>query len=189
MSTFVDACRKEWGRLGVPEAVANEMASDLEADLAEADADGVSPEEVLGNGLFDPEAFAASWASARGVVETVPPTRGPNRWRPWVMAAGAAVSVVAVLLGMALLVGIRRASMSVSGVAFRKSFLPQFPSMSIGPRGAILSQGNGVFAPIGLVLLLAGLIGFGVLVWIWKPWSARRRGGASDRDIGMPSYL
>ena len=142
MSTFVDACRKEWGRLGVPEAVANEMAGDLEADLAEADADGVSPEEVLGNGFFDPEAFAASWASARGVVEAVPSDRGPNRWRPWVMAASTAVSVIAVLLGMALLVGIRSSSMSVSGVAFRKPFLPQFPSMFIDPHRVVLIAGE-----------------------------------------------
>ena len=68
MSSFVDECRKEWGRLGVPEAEANEMAADLEADLAEAKAEGVSPEEVLGNGYFDPRSFAASWAASRGFV-------------------------------------------------------------------------------------------------------------------------
>jgi hypothetical protein len=189
MSTFVDACRKEWGRLGVPEAVANEMASDLEADLAEAAADGVSPEEVLGNGFFDPEAFAASWASARGVVESVPPDRGPNRWRPWLMAAGTAISAMAVLLGMGLLVGRRSASVAVSGVALRKPFMPPLPSVLLNPNRAFLTQMNGAVTLIGLVLLLAGLIGLGVLLWIWKPWSGRRRGGASDRDIGMPSYL
>ena len=66
MNGFVDACRREWKRIGVPDAVANEMAADLEADLAEAEADGVSPEEVLGNGVFDAPSFAASWAAARG---------------------------------------------------------------------------------------------------------------------------
>ena len=54
MSGFVDECRREWKRLGVPEAVANEMAADLAADLDEAAAEGVSGEEVLGNGYFDP---------------------------------------------------------------------------------------------------------------------------------------
>lgn len=64
MSRFVDECRKEWHRLGVPEAVSNEMAADLDADLAEAEAEGASPEHVLGNGVFDAHSFAASWAWA-----------------------------------------------------------------------------------------------------------------------------
>ena len=38
MSKFVNECSKEWKRLGVPESVSNEMAADLEADLAEAEA-------------------------------------------------------------------------------------------------------------------------------------------------------
>jgi len=41
------------------------MAADLEADLNEAEADGLAPEEVLGNGIFDPRSFAASWADER----------------------------------------------------------------------------------------------------------------------------
>ena len=77
MSQFVKACRREWSRLGVPEAAANEMAADLEADLAEAHADRASPEVVLGNGYFDAKSFAASWALARGVVN-VRPDRPPR---------------------------------------------------------------------------------------------------------------
>jgi hypothetical protein len=65
---FVDACRREWRRLGVPEPAANEMAADLAADLKEAEQDGVTAEEVLGSGAFDPRAFAASWATERGLV-------------------------------------------------------------------------------------------------------------------------
>jgi hypothetical protein len=52
----------------VPDAIANEMASDLDADLAEAASDDVAPEEVLGDGVFDAPSFARSWASARGVI-------------------------------------------------------------------------------------------------------------------------
>jgi hypothetical protein len=48
MSTFVEECRREWKRLGVPDLMADEMATDLEADLAEAQADGVSAAEILG---------------------------------------------------------------------------------------------------------------------------------------------
>jgi hypothetical protein len=73
MTEFVEECRREWKRLRVPEPAANEMAADLAADLKEAEQDGVAAEEVLGSGAFDPRAFAASWANARGLV--------PARWR------------------------------------------------------------------------------------------------------------
>jgi hypothetical protein len=105
------------------------------------------------------------------------------------MAASTAVCGIALLLGVALLVGTRSSSMAVSGVAFKKPFMPQIPGVFIGPHRAFLSQVNGTLTPIGFLLLLGGLIGLGVVLWIWKPWSSRRRGGASDRDIGMPSYL
>ena len=66
MSAFVDECRSEWKRLGVPDLLAEEMATELEADLAEAEADGVSTVEMLGDS--DPRRFAAAWASERGLV-------------------------------------------------------------------------------------------------------------------------
>ena len=76
MSEFVEECRREWRRLGVPDPVANEMAADLSADLEEAEAEGGSPEDVLGNSAFDPRRFAAAWAVARGV--TSQPARRPS---------------------------------------------------------------------------------------------------------------
>ena len=68
MSEFVEECRREWKRLGVPDPIANEMALDLTTDIEEAEADGGSAEDVLGNSLFDPRRFAAAWASSRGVT-------------------------------------------------------------------------------------------------------------------------
>ena len=47
------------------------MAADLTADIEEAEAEGGSAEDVLGNSAFDPRRFAAAWAGARGV--TAPP--------------------------------------------------------------------------------------------------------------------
>ena len=96
MNPFVEECRREWKRLGVPDPVANEMAADLEADLAEAEADGTSAEEVLGTGAFDAPAFAAAWAAERGVVP--PPTpSGTTRVRrsraPYVIAGFAALNL------------------------------------------------------------------------------------------------
>jgi hypothetical protein len=68
VNEFVDECRREWKRLGVPDPVANEMAADLAADLEEAEAEGASPEDVLGSGAFDPRSFASAWAVERGLI-------------------------------------------------------------------------------------------------------------------------
>ena len=74
MPAFIEECRYEWKRLGVPDSMAEEMATELEADLAEAEADGVSAAEILGES--DPRRFAATWARERGLVsEPAPPKR------------------------------------------------------------------------------------------------------------------
>jgi hypothetical protein len=65
VNEFVEKCRREWRRLRVPAAVADEMAAELDADLDEADAEGVAPEEVVGD---DARAFAVAWAAERGFV-------------------------------------------------------------------------------------------------------------------------
>ena len=66
MPAFIEECRYEWKRLGVPDSMAEEMATELEADLAEAEADGISAAEILGES--DPRRFAATWARERGLV-------------------------------------------------------------------------------------------------------------------------
>jgi hypothetical protein len=60
MSDFVEQCRSEWKRLGVPDPLAEEMAADLASDLRDAEGEGVSAEEYLGSSVFDPRSFAAS---------------------------------------------------------------------------------------------------------------------------------
>jgi hypothetical protein len=92
---FVNECRREWKRLGVPKAVADEMADELVADLAEAEAEGVSWEEVLGSS--DPRSFAARWASERGVI----PRR---RWTSRLPAAVATVALVPAIVGAVVLI-------------------------------------------------------------------------------------
>ena len=72
MSDFVEQCRREWKRLGVPDPLADEKAADLASDLREAEAEGVSAEELLGSSAFDPRAFAATWAAERGVIPEPP---------------------------------------------------------------------------------------------------------------------
>ena len=83
MTAFVKECRQEWKRLGVPDLLADEMAADLEADLAEAEAEGVSTAEIVGES--DPRRFAATWASERGLVPEQPPQKRRRRVWPWVL--------------------------------------------------------------------------------------------------------
>jgi hypothetical protein len=96
MSTFVEECRREWKRLGVPDLMADEMATDLETDLAEAQADGVSAAEILGES--DPRRFASTWAEERGLVSEPPPPK--SRKRLWI-AVAAVVALFLVFGGMA----------------------------------------------------------------------------------------
>ena len=201
MSSFVDACRREWSRLGVPVAVANEMATDLEADLAEAEADGVSPEEVLGNGYFDPESFAASWATSRGMVDAGQGAPSGSRRRRWTMVAALAASAIAFLAGLVSLVGARQGAVAVASAVFRRNHLLPGPGAILkrpfaisgplfGPGQRIfLLHHSGSIAVVGIVLFLVGLAGLVVTFWVWKPWVVRRRRSGPEPQIDLPSFL
>jgi hypothetical protein len=105
MNAYVEECRREWKRLGVPPGLAEEMAAELEADLAEAEADGVSAAEMLGES--DPRRFAATWARERGLVADPPPKKSRKRF--WIVAAVSVflllVFFVVALTGLALATG------------------------------------------------------------------------------------
>ncbi len=192
MSKFVDECRKEWDRLGVPEAVSNEMAADLAVDLAEAEAEGASPEEVLGNGAFDARSFAASWATARGMVRHDRRAREGTRWWRWSVIVSAVVSLVAGAAGLVIL-GHRREA-SVAATVFHRSIHAPFPgprAIMIGPHlpSRLIFLEGGAFEPLGLILLVVGLVGLCLALWFWRPWSTLRRRPGFDEDVGLPSYL
>jgi len=112
MTAYVEECRREWRRLGVPDLLAEEMATDLEADLAEAQSEGVSAAEVLGES--DPRRFAETWATERGLVPDAPPQRKSRAWI-WVLAVVAGVLVLGVLLGIAGVAFLATASVHTSG--------------------------------------------------------------------------
>ncbi len=99
MTAFVEECRQEWRRLGVPDLLAEEMATELEADLAEAEADGVSAAELLGES--DPRRFAATWAGERGLIAEAPPRK--SRKRLWIGLAVCFVLVFVALPALALI--------------------------------------------------------------------------------------
>ena len=101
MTAFVEECRQEWRRLGVPDLLADDMATELETDLADAEADGVSAAEMLGES--DPRRFAATWANERGLVAE-PPAPKKTRKRFWIwVALGLVVGFL--LLGILLGIG------------------------------------------------------------------------------------
>jgi hypothetical protein len=196
VSEFVEECRREWRRLGVPDPVANEMAADLSADLNEAEAEGGSPEDVLGNSAFDPRRFAAAWAVARGVTGPVPTDRS-RFWRPPIaIALTAILAVLAILAGLALLSGRSSSSIAVAtrriiaGSGSIRLFAPGPPNRIAvsGPLGPFSgTQINDVVHPLALVLLIVGVVGLGLLAVVyWSPWPGFRRydrhGGGQTRS-------
>ena len=112
MTAYVEECRHEWRRLGVPDLLADEMATELESDLAEAQADGVSATEILGES--DPRRFAATWASERGLVaEPAPPRKRRHRWI-WIVVGLVVLFLVAVVLAIVGLVAASSVSVQTS---------------------------------------------------------------------------
>ncbi len=193
MSEFVEECRREWKRLHVPDPIANEMAADLEADLNEAEAEGVSPEEVLGSGAFDPRSFAASWAAERGVVQqpaapVTQPTPQPRpRRRLGVLAvlAGSAFVGLVVLVSAALAFGRVRTSQAIAAPAIRRVPFPLFPRGRVGPLD-VRSASSLPIGAIGLLVLFVLLVGIvGLIlttVLVWRPWQDTSRWSRPGHD-------
>jgi hypothetical protein len=113
MTAFVEECRREWERLGVPDLFADEMANDLEADLADAEADGVSAAEILGEN--DPRHFAASWANERGLVTEQLPKKSRKRF--WIVSGCVVLLVTAFVVG-GVLVATSRGTSSPAPAVF-----------------------------------------------------------------------
>jgi hypothetical protein len=167
------------------------MAADLEADLDEAEAEGGSPEDVLGNSAFDPRRFAAAWAVARGVTGTLAPD-GRSRWRtPVAIALTVFLGVLTVGAGLLLLAGSGRRSFAV---AVRR-VVPGAGPIRIFPPAARFSSGQfglpfggtgiaGMIVHLALVLLVFGLVGLVLLAVLYRSlwfglyrsrWSGPRR--------------
>lgn len=65
MNSVIDECRRTWRQLGVRGTVIDELSAELEADLADADADGISADAFVGH---DAKALAQQWATERGLA-------------------------------------------------------------------------------------------------------------------------
>lgn len=197
MTEFIEECRREWKRLGVPDPIANEMAADLTADIDEAEAEGGSAEDVLGTSLFEPRRFAAAWAGARGVTARTaawspPPLagRGHRRWyRPALTLALVAAAFLTAVGAAALIVG--RHSTAVAAPVRRILEVPGStrlfgpgpmapPSRYFVHGPSLVVQSTAPFAILAFALLLIGIIGLGLALLYWTPWF--RRG--TERRLG-----
>ncbi|HEY3183193.1 MAG TPA: hypothetical protein VGJ77_10180 [Gaiellaceae bacterium] len=197
MNEFVEECRSEWKRLGVPDPVAGEMAADLAADLEEAEAEGASAEDVLGTGAFDARSFAAAWAAERGVVRR-PRSGLPRRSR--VPAAIATFALIIAIVGAVLVIAASPAAPRVSAFPAAP---PNVALTRVAPTPAPTDGAIAVWvvAPedllgdtlptndsgvdtrtVGSVLLIVGLAGFVplTLFWLWV--------GSGSRPRRRPAY-
>lgn len=156
--TFVDECRREWKRLGVPDAAANEMAAELAADLEEAESEGASPEDVLGYAVFDARAFAAQWAEERGLIGPEPPPR--RRSVPIALVVAVAIFLVVVAAGIAVFAGAATTHVAIAGVPRTGLVVPPPPRPLPRPP----DTAGYVFLGIGIGGILAALAAWRLLV-------------------------
>jgi hypothetical protein len=171
MSDFVEQCRREWKLLGVPDPLAEEMAADLASDLREAEAEGVSAEELLGSSVFDPRSFAAAWAGERGIIPP-PPSKGNARRRPLALTAFTALAaVILIAAALMLLTGEPKASVTTT----RGPHLQRPPAGSVvphGPGGQVLHANTA--APVEWILLFLAIVALGFAAWLWSGWGRSR---------------
>jgi hypothetical protein len=173
MSDFVEQCRLEWRRLGVADPLAEEMAADLTSDLREAEAEGVSAEELLGSSAFDPRSFAASWAGERGIIPAAPTGRKGRR-RPLALAAFTALAAITALVaGLLLLNGEPKVSLVTNG---RGPHIPSPPRAPLVPPadGPRVVHTASAAAPVEWILLFLAVVALGFAAWLWTSWGRSR---------------
>jgi hypothetical protein len=167
MSDFVEQCRREWRRLGVPDPLADEMAADLASDLGEAEAEGVSAEEFLGTSAFNPRSFAASWAAERGIIPE-PAGEGNARRRPLALVTFTLLAAVAlVVAALLLLTGQPKVTLATSGTRLSQ-LPPAAPSVPLGPGHQVLR--TSAATPIEWILLFLAVAALGFAAWLWSRW-------------------
>ena len=172
MTDFVEQCRGEWRRLGVPDALAEEMATDLACDLREAETEGVSAQELLGNSFSDPRSFAAAWATERGIIPQ-PPSPAATRRRPLILVAFTALAATALLLAALLLVtGEPKVGIVTSRTAPHLQSPPTGSVLPPGARGQALP--TSAAAPIEWILLALAAVALAFALWLWSRWCRSR---------------
>jgi hypothetical protein len=162
MSDFVEQCRREWRRLGVPDPLAEEMATELASDLSEAEAEGVSAEGLLGRSAFDPPSFAATWAAERGILPKQQPSQTTVRRRPLFLAAYTGAAAIALLVATTLLLT-REPNLTLATSGTRPHLLAPLPP---GVGGQVHT--TSASTPIEWILLLLAIIALGFAARLWS---------------------
>jgi hypothetical protein len=191
VNDFVEQCRREWKRLGVPDSVAEEMATELTADLNEAEADGVSARELLGNAATDPRSLAASWAHERAVIALAGSTARLPR-RTLILVAIAALTIITALgAGLVLLASPQASARQAASSALLPGTGPTairvIAPPPISPDGLLRWSardglvtvtpigGSGVEVhTVGSILLIVGIAGISTSLLLLL-WSSRTR--------------
>jgi hypothetical protein len=179
VNEFVEECRREWKRLGVPDHVAAEMVADLEADLDEAEAEGASAEEVLGSGASDARTFASAWAVERGVVGRAPRSRRRVLRRSRLLAALATCALAVAIAGAVLVIAASPSAQRRGGVWIASPPPPSSAPVTmrvIGPEVVAgdlvvgVDDGSADTRTLGAILLIVGLAGIAPLTMIslWR---------------------
>jgi hypothetical protein len=168
MSEFVEQCRREWRRLGVADPLAEEMAADLTSDLDEAEAEGVSADDYLGASASDPHSFAASWASARGIIPT-PPGPGQGRRRPPTLVAFTALAAITLIVAT-LLLATGEPKVALKTTRTTSPHLPLPPAHPTVPAVTVHQVQASAAAPVEWILLVVAIAALGFSVWLWLRW-------------------
>jgi hypothetical protein len=167
MSDFVEQCRQEWKRLGVSDPLAEEMAADLASDLREAEADGVSVEELLGRSAFDPASFATTWAAERGVIPQRPAAKRQSSFRKPLTLGAFAVLALVVLVFVVLFGTVLITRAAPPTVSFRRAVAPSLRLLPGPGQPLVVHAHSSVHAaPLLLLLLLLAIIAI-VIAWLW----------------------
>ncbi|HZD88291.1 MAG TPA: hypothetical protein VE088_09820 [Gaiellaceae bacterium] len=170
MSEFVEQCRREWRRLGVPHPLAEEMAADLSSDLNDAEAEGVSAHEFLGSSYLDPRSFAASWAAERGIVPEQPGRERNRRGRPVLVAFTAIAALTLIVAALLLATGEPKLTIRTSRPPDALAPLPP----KIG--GQVVS--TSAAAPVEWILLVLAIAALAFAAWLWSSWGRSRPAAA-----------
>jgi hypothetical protein len=167
VSEFVEQCRREWKRLGVPDPLADEMAADLTSDLREAESDGVSVEQLLGSSAFDPSAFAAEWATERGLIPE-PASRGAPRRKPVSLVALTATAAVALVVAATLLLTGEPKLKLHTHVSGQPHGLPLPTGVDTNVHSASAA------APVEWIFLILAIVALAFAARLWSNWSRSR---------------
>lgn len=169
MNDFVEQCRREWKRLGVPDSIAAEMAADLASDIRDAEADGISVEELLGSSASSPRAFAASWATERGIVPVRSGRSNSRRGRLALVAFTGVAATALIVAALLLATGEPKVSL-VTSRATPPHFLGATASFVPPPSRVQASAA----APIEWILLCLAIVALAFSAWLWSRWGRSR---------------